>query len=724
MSIKYADIIIDISHEGVDRPFRYKIPEELIGQVQVGTAVKVPFGNGNRVRNGYVVALADEANWDIDKIKEIKEVSEKTLGVEGKLIKLAEWMKQTYGGTMINALKTVMPVKEKVRERKGIVDTRDLIPEFAPIDTLEEAQQRVVDRFIEDMDEHEVPDVASDGASHKVSYVAAGSSDSSGEAEKQSDHVYLLHGVTGSGKTEVYIRMAEEVIKRGKDVIVLVPEIALTYQTVARFSSYFQDSIAILNSQLSKGEKYREFVKAREGKTHIMIGPRSALFAPFPNLGLIIIDEEHDISYKSETTPKYHAREVAIERARLEGAKVILGSATPAVESYYKADKGEYRLMSLTDRVKGAALPDIKIVDLREELKQGNRSIISKALYEDLEGAFSRGEQAMLFINRRGYNTFVSCRSCGEVIKCPNCDVSLSLHGKAKLMCHYCGHTQTMPDGCPKCKSNMIGGYGVGTEKLEQEVKKLFPDIRTLRMDRDTTQKKGAHGEIIRAFREHEADCLIGTQMIVKGHDFPKVTVVGNILADLSLFDSDFESSERTFDLLVQAAGRAGRADLLGSVVIQTYQPEHYAILSAKSQDYKAFYDYEISYRELLHYPPLVQLLAIMISSDEENSLNAVSAAIADYIKSELAEQVLADSSRSYEKAKKAGTLDIVGPTEASIYRINNIYRKVIYIKSENNDRLVYISRKCDEKFAELVQNINDKTVVEIQYDFNPMRIL
>ena len=677
MSIKYADIIIDISHEGVDRPFRYKIPEELQSAVQVGTAVKVPFGSGNRVRNGYVVALADEANWDVDKIKEIKEVSERALGVEGKLIKLAEWMKQTYGGTMINALKTVMPVKEKVRERKSIVDTRDLIPEFAPIEELEPQQQKVLDEFI-----------------------------------SSPDPVYLLHGVTGSGKTEVYIRMAEEVIKRGQDVIVLVPEIALTYQTVARFSSYFQDSIAILNSQLSKGEKYREFVKAREGKTHIMIGPRSALFAPFPNLGLIIIDEEHDISYKSETTPKYHAREVAIERARLEGAKVILGSATPSVESYYKAEHGQYKLMSLTDRVKSATLPDIRIVDLREELKQGNRSIISKALYEELEGAFDRGEQAMLFINRRGYNTFVSCRSCGEVIKCPNCDVSLSLHGKAKLMCHYCGHTQTMPDGCPKCKSNMIGGYGVGTEKLEQEVKKLFPSIRTLRMDRDTTLKKGAHGEIIRSFREHEADCLIGTQMIVKGHDFPKVTVVGNILADLSLFDSDFESSERTFDLLVQAAGRAGRADLPGSVVIQTYQPEHYAIISAKSQDYKAFYDYEISYRELLHYPPIVHLLAILISSDEETTLSEVSTALAAFIKNESMGTVLFDS------------FDIVGPTEASIYRINNIYRKVIYIKSEDNDRLVDISRKCDEKFAELIQNINDKTVVEIQYDFNPMRIL
>ena len=281
-----------------------------------------------------------------------------------------------------------------------------------------------------------------------------------------------------------------------------------------------------------------------------------------------------------------------------------------------------------------------------------------------------------------------------------------------------------MPDRCPKCKSNMIGGYGVGTEKLEQEVKKLFPNIRTLRMDRDTTQKKGAHGEIIRSFREHEADCLIGTQMIVKGHDFPKVTVVGNILADLSLFDSDFESSERTFDLLVQAAGRAGRADLPGSVVIQTYQPEHYAILSAKSQDYKAFYDYEISYRRLLHYPPIVQLLAIIISSDEESSLNEVSKVIADYVKNDLMEPVLPDISGSNEMPHKAGTLDIVGPTEASIYRINNIYRKVIYIKSEDNDRLVYISQKCDERFAKAAASISDKTVIEIQYDFNPMRII
>ena len=500
--------------------------------------------------------------------------------------------------------------------------------------------------------------------------------------------------------------MAEEVIKRGKDVIVLVPEIALTYQTVARFSSYFQDSIAILNSQLSKGEKYREFLKAREGGTHIMIGPRSALFAPFPNLGLIIIDEEHDSSYKSESSPKYHAREAAIERARLEGAKVVLGSATPAIESFYKVESGEYKLLSLTERVRGAVLPDIKIVDLREELKQGNRSIISRELFDALDAAFKRGEQAMLFINRRGYNSFVSCRSCGEVIKCPNCSVSLSLHGKAKLMCHYCGYTQEMPGGCPKCKSNMIGGYGTGTEKLEQEVRRLFPDIKTLRMDRDTTLKKGSHGEIIRKFREHKADCLIGTQMIVKGHDFPKVTVVGNILADLSLFDFDYESAERTFDLLVQAAGRAGRDELPGTVVIQTYQPEHYAIECSSRQDYKSFYDYEMSYRKLLHYPPTVKMLAVIICSDDEKLLNHTVDKLAEGIR------------------ENCRVMDMVGPAEATIYRINNIYRKVIYLKDTEYDKLTKVTSLCDQSFEEIFDTIDNKQILEIQYDFNPMRMI
>ena len=700
MSEKYADIIIDISQSNVDRPFRYRIPDELIDEVSVGSVVKVPFGQGNRIRTGYVIGLADEPNYDINKIKCINEVSTNSISIESRLIRLAAWMKERYGSTMISALMTVMPVKEKVRERKTEIDIKDSIPEFQPIDELEPQQQAIVDAF------------CSQNVQGGQSPLHIGASPTA-HSEEWDGITYLLHGVTGSGKTEVYIKMAEEVLSRGQDVIVLVPEIALTFQTVARFSSYFQDNISILNSQLSKGERYREFMKAESGETHIMIGPRSALFAPFQNLGLIIIDEEHDTSYKSEKTPKYHAREVAIERARLEGARVVLGSATPSIESYYKAKQGEYKLFSLLTRVKGVSLPEVDVVDMREELKNGNRSIISQSLYNKLAGAFSRKEQAMIFINRRGFRTFISCRACGEVVKCPNCDVSLSQHraitpgGPDVLMCHYCGHTEPLPKVCPKCKSNLIDGLGVGTETVEETIRDLFPGVKTLRMDRDTTQKKGSHGAIIKKFRDGKADCLIGTQMIVKGHDFPKVTVVGNILADLSLFDTDFESAERTFDLLTQAAGRAGRDELPGQVVIQTYQPEHYAITSAAGQDYESFYNYEVSYRQLLHYPPIYHLLGICVSSAEEKLCIDMSQRVAEAIKS------------AFDK------IDIVGPTEAYIYRINNIFRRVIYIKSEKYDILTKAAEISEASINEAFLSLElKKDSVDIQYDFNPIHIM
>ena len=705
MSQKYADIIIDISQSNVDRPFRYRIPDELLEVVAVGAVVKVPFGQGNRIRTGYVIGLADEPNYDINKIKSIQEVSTSAISIESKLIRLAAWMKERYGCTMISALMTVIPVKEKVRERKTEIDVRDNIPEFQPIDELEPQQQAIVDDFCQEMVQEgtDLGAVGTDPVAH------------------------LLHGVTGSGKTEVYIKMAEEVLSRGQDVIVLVPEIALTYQTVARFSSYFQDNISILNSQLSKGEKYREFMKALNGETHIMIGPRSALFAPFQNLGLIIIDEEHDTSYKSEKTPKYHAREVAIKRAELEGARVILGTATPSIESYYKAKHGEYKLYSLLNRVKGSVLPEVEVVDMREELRAGNRSIISQTLYNRLATAFSRGEQAMIFINRRGYKTFISCRDCGEVVKCPNCDVSLSQHktivpgGADILMCHYCGHTEPVPSICPKCKSKLIGGLGIGTETVEETIRDLFPKIKTLRMDRDTTQKKGSHGAIIKKFREGKADCLIGTQMIVKGHDFPKVTVVGNILADLSLFDTDFESAERTFDLLTQSAGRAGRDELPGHVVIQTYQPEHYAITTAAAQDYETFYNYEVSYREILHYPPMYHLLGICVSSADEGLCIDMSQKVTDAIKKYRDSAVMSTDSEIMSTKE----LDVVGPTEAYIYRINNIFRRVIYIKSKEYDILTKVAEISNITFNDIFEALElKKDSVEIQYDFNPMRII
>ncbi len=670
MSQKYADIIIDISHEGVDRTFEYKIPETLADRVQVGSVVKVPFGQGNRTRQGYVIGVKETSEWDPDKLKNILEINEKAVEVEGNLIRLAEWMRETYGGTMIASLRTVMPVKEKVAGRKAKIDVMDEVPEFAPVGELTREQAEVVSTFESDYDR--------------------------GIRDK-----YLLHGITGSGKTEVYIRLAEKVIAGGSSVIVLVPEIALTYQTVARFRTVFGNRISVLNSRLSKGEKFREFERARSGETDIIIGPRSALFAPFEKLGLIIIDEEHDGSYKSETTPKYHAREVAFERARIEGASVVLGSATPSIVSFYMAEKGDIRRLTLKSRASGGELAEVTVVDMRDELHQGNRSIISGELYRRLKDAFEAGEQAMLFINRRGYNSFVSCRECGEVIRCPRCDVSLSLHGNAKLMCHYCGHTEAMPSVCPKCKSKLIGGYGTGTEKVEAEVKKLFPGIRTLRMDKDTTQRKDSHGKIIDAFRRHEADCLIGTQMIVKGHDFGNVTVVGAVLADLGLFDSDYESAERTFDLLTQAAGRAGRAEKKGYVVIQTYQPEHYSIITASQQDFEGFYQYEMAYRRMLRFPPVYELLGVLVASKDEAAAAELSEQLSDELKSRYA----------------GHGVDIIGPAEAVIYRIDEVYRRTIYIKSDSVDKLSEITGYIQNRTLELSD-------IEVQTDLNPLRIV
>lgn len=653
MSQKYADIIIDISHEGVDKTFEYKIPDELSDVVQTGSVVNVPFGRWNKVQKGYVIEVKDIPEYDPEKLKEIIEIDEKSIEVEASLIRLAAWMKETYSCTMITALRTVMPVKEKVSARKPGVDIMESVPEFAPIEELNDQQRAVVDKFCDDY--------------------------SSGRRDR-----YLLHGITGSGKTEVYIQLAKKVTDEGRAVIMLIPEIALTFQTVARFRAVFGDRISILNSRLSKGEKFREFERARTGETDIIIGPRSALFTPFERLGLIIIDEEHDNSYKSESTPKYHARETAFKRAEIEGAAVILGSATPSVTSYHMAETGKLTLMSLDKRAAGSSLPSVTIVDMRDELKKGNRSIISGALYEKLSAAFSAGEQAMLFINRRGFNTFVSCRECGEVIKCPRCDVSLSLHGSSTLMCHYCGHTEVMPKACPKCKSKLIGGYGTGTEKVEAEVQRLFPGVKTIRMDKDTTKTKGSHGRIISAFRNHKADCLIGTQMIVKGHDFGNVTVVGAILADLGLFDSDYESSERTFDLLTQAAGRAGRADKKGYTVIQTYQPEHYAIMTAAEQNYEGFYQYETAYRRILRYPPFYRLTEVMVTSgDEDAALRAAEELAAELKKLYMERSDEADKGKISSSFKKSA-VDIIGPAEAVIYKIDDVYRRVIYIKTDD----------------------------------------
>ncbi len=666
----YADVIVDISHKAVDRTFSYRIPKELEEEVTVGTPVMIPFGQSTRPRKGYVISVSETTPWEESKVKSISRVSVGRLPVESRMIKLAAWMREKYGCTMISALNAVMPVKEKVRRTAQRIDVRRFEPEFLPVEALNEDQKKAFGTFAEDWDQGQ-------------------------------RNTYLLHGVTGSGKTEVYLRMAKKVIEEGRSVIVLVPEIALTYQTVARFRTAFHDRIAILHSGLSRGEKYREFQQVQEGAVDIMIGPRSALFAPFSNLGLIIIDEEHDGAYKSDTTPKYHAREVAVERSRLEDAAVVLGSATPAVESYRAAEEGEYRLLTLPNRAEQQELAEVDVIDLREELRAGNRNILSRKLYTEMQEAFGRGEQVMLFLNRRGMSSFVSCRSCGEAIRCPKCDVTLALHGKDTLLCHYCGHTEKMKTECPACGSKLIGGYGIGTERVEQEMHRLFPDVSTIRMDRDTTQKKGAHGELLQAFHDGRAQCLIGTQMIVKGHDFPKVTVVGILLADLGFFDSDFRSGERCFALLTQAAGRAGRGDRPGHVVIQTYKPEHYVIQTAKEQDYLQFYSYEMAYRRLLGYPPVNHMLGILITAREEKEAEDAAVKLAELIKG-------------------SEGIVVTGPGPAYISRMNDIFRRVIYVRAAEEAMLSDIPFRLKSTTDELYETCG----VEVYYDFDPLHII
>ena len=429
-----------------------------------------------------------------------------------------------------------------------------------------------------------------------------------------------------------------------------------------------------------------------------MIGPRSALFTPFEHLGLIIIDEEHEGAYKSETSPRYHAREVAEMRAQMNGASLILGSATPSLESFYMAEQGRYRLLPLTRRAKEESrLAAVHVVDLREELSSGNRSVFSRKLKSMMEERLEKKEQIMLFMNRRGYANFVSCRSCGEAVRCPHCDVSLTYHRDGRLKCHYCGYEVPMPEKCPQCGSPYIAAFGTGTQKLEEFAKREFPSARILRMDADTTAKKGAHEEILQAFLEGDADILIGTQMIVKGHDFPNVTLVGIMAADLSLNAPDFRSSERTFDLLVQASGRAGRGKRAGDVVIQTYAPDHYAIRTAAAQDYGAFYEQEFLYRKLMGYPPAVGLLGIQLSSPDERELSLA----ADSLFHMLSERYQGTGAR------------FIGPVNAALYKVNDIYRKILYIKHENYDILLRI-RGLAQKWEE---NRDSCKNVMIQYD-------
>lgn len=740
----YANVIVDISHEKLDKTFQYCIPDELLGYINVGACVEVPFGN--RKITGYVVEITDSLQIEASRIKPIIGLKAGSVAIENKLIALAGWIKKNYGSTMNQALKTVIPVKKAVKEnvKRSIYLSIDGVKARAQLALCEAKKQTAKARLLRELieSEHGVIEYSHATGEMKISTATIKSLEKGGIVEIHSSTayrnpiknvsnkgydkklnvaqlaaveticqdisdnkrlVYLLKGVTGSGKTEVYMELIARCIQSGRQAIVLIPEIALTYQTVLRFYERFGNRVSIINSRMSAGERYDQFQRAKNSDIDIMIGPRSALFTPFKKLGLVIIDEEHENSYKSESVPRYHAREVAIQYASMNDAIVVLGSATPSVESYYKAKQGEYSLIELNERVNSRPMPMCEIIDLRQELKSGNRSILSLRLQELMEDRLKKGEQIMLFINRRGMAGFMSCRECGFVVKCPHCDVSLSQHNNGTIVCHYCGYTRQVPQNCPECGSKYISGFKAGTQKIQQIVQMRFPSARILRMDYDTTRTKDSYENILNDFAKGKADIMIGTQMIVKGHDFANVTLVGILAADMSLHVSDFHAAERTFSLITQAAGRAGRGNKKGNVVIQSYDPSNYAIQTASEQNYEAFYEQEIEYRELMLYPPVWNMLLIYITSAAEK-------------KSQQTAEYVYKRTNDYIEGVDEKIL-LIGPADAGVAKINDIYRKVIYLKTSQYQTLINIKDMLETA-------LHDNDIVKdtnVSFDFNPI---
>lgn len=742
----FAEVIVDISVKSLDRPFQYRVPEEMIEEAVIGAPVVIPFGKGNREMKGFIIGLSGTPQYDVSKTKSILKVEKQGVVAESHLLSLAYWIKENYGATMNDAIKAVMPVRREIKEKMerrifpkiskeemlafcnecerkhnvarvrlldGILHTKDVYGQGLDYDyALKEL--KVSASVIKSLEERNIVSVSSrqlyrnpiEGSGETTKRMVLSQEQQKivdafySDYDKETYQNYLIHGVTGSGKTEVYMNLIEKVLEKGRQAIVLIPEIALTFQTVNRFYGRFGDKVSIMHSKLSAGERFDQFTRAKRGDIQIMIGPRSALFTPFPNLGLIIMDEEHESSYQSDNPPKYHAREVAIQRGKMLQASVVMGSATPSMEAYYRCQTGEYQLFTLKERAGQAVLPTVQIADLRKELAAKNFSIFSRLLQNKIEDRLQKKEQILLFINRRGYAGFVSCRQCGEVIRCDSCSVSMKpheYHGKVSVLkCHYCGAQRQMPALCPSCGSKYIGTFGLGTQQVEEMVHKRFPRARVLRMDADTTSGKEGHSRILKQFADRQADILVGTQMIVKGHDFPNVTLVGVLAADLSLNADNYRSSERTFQLLAQAAGRAGRGTKPGEVVFQTYQPEHYSILCAAREDYVSFYQQELAIRQMLHYPPISNILEVLAFSEKKEEVTLLS----EDLKKEL---------KGYEE------ITILGPTDAPIEKLRDTYRRVLYVKSKDYKVLCSV-KNCLEAFMRESEKYKN---CKITFDFN-----
>lgn len=719
----YAQIIVDINNEEVDRMFTYLVPPQM--QLQCGVRVFVPFGP--RTIAGMVVGLANTTDVPQDKLKSVISVIDDEPVVLPELMELAYFMRERYRSTMAGSLRCILPSQVrsgKIRPlsrlaARLVVDKQDALSACKR----SSKQQELIDHIAQQPDGVRISHIPLGGALataralekkalveifpmqvRRIPYQyleqemdtftlsepqhqAVERICASFDGEMQS---FLLHGVTGSGKTEVYMHAVRQVLLRGKGAIILVPEISLTPQMVSWFRARFGDNAAVLHSGLSQGEKYDEWQRIREGDARVVIGARSAVFAPVESLGLVIVDEEHEQTYKSDTHPCYDAREVARERCRLQHATLVLGSATPSVDTYTRALRGHYELLEMNKRVAGRALPTVEIVDMRQEIILGNRSMFSRALHSAIEETLLAGRQVLLFHNRRGHSSFVKCRACGYTVHCPHCDVTMTFHSMDDtLKCHYCGTTMRSPKTCPACTSPYIRRFGVGTQQIEEKLKEEFPMVKSVRMDADTTQSKDSMAHLLSTFRKGDAQVLIGTQMIAKGHDFPNVTLVGVIAADMTLDLPDYRSEERTFQLLTQVEGRAGRGVDAGRVIVQTYEPEHYAIIMAATQDYRAFYDAEITRRRRRLYPPYTIMMRILLTGREESEVRAT----AELLEIEIGGWFAQDKQRKTRMIQ-------VHAMEAPLKRIRDEYRHQVFIKmyaKDSDDALDFIVKTVSE---------------------------
>ena len=742
-----AEIIINRTAKRLNRTFDYKVPIELEELIMIGSTVLVPFGKSSTLEEGYVVGIKENTTYEVKEIVKIKH------NLTEKQIELAKWMAKRYFCNVSDCIKQMLtPGTKNKKAEKNVQDKTinavylkkdiDEIQFDIEMGKIKSEKQKKILQFLKNNEGATVPEIElfTDGSRaivktlEKNGYVEIiekkiernplankkiEKTENLKLTEEQqtaynkvaldiatnSYEQFLLYGVTGSGKTEVYLQLIGKALEQDKTAIVLVPEISLTPQMIDRFIARFnKDEIAVLHSKLSIGERYDEWNKIKEGKAKIIIGARSAIFAPTENIGIIIIDEEHDSSYKSEAIPKYDAKEIAKKIAKENNCPLVLGSATPDLVTYYKARQGKINLLELTKRANNSKLPEVEIVDLKMELANGNRSMLSAKLHDEIEQNLKEKRQTILFLNRRGFSTFIMCRECGYTVKCKNCNISMTYHKtENKLKCHYCGYEENVVTICPECHSDKIRYFGTGTQKLEQEINKIFPEASTIRMDIDTVTKKNSHEEILNKFKDENIDILIGTQMVVKGHHFPNVTLVGVIAADSSLNIDDYRANERTFQILTQVAGRAGREQLDGNVVIQTYNPDNFSIICAQKQDYEMFYNTEIALREQLKYPPFCDIILIGFNSLSEKEIMDASTKVYNYLKANLNGQ----------------EFNVLKPMPSPIDKIQNRYRWRIIIKGNMTEAANNVLNTCLRKFY----NSNYKNT-RVSVDVNPNNMI